>query len=147
MRKILVLGMVIALALGALAGCGQQAPVSEQPAPDSQAQVQEQIDSQIPGESQPADQAAQNQQDIIYEDGVAMNPADYDLISEDEAKQIALGKVDGASAENLGRIDLDYDDRRWVYEGEIYLGEWEYEFEINAENGNIIGFEKDHIYD
>ena len=76
-----------------------------------------------------------------------MNPADYDLISEEEAKQIALSKVEGASASDISRIDLDYDDGCWVYEGEIYLGEWEYEFEINAENGNIIGFEKDHIYD
>ncbi len=143
MKKVLVLGLMVVMVLGAFAGCGQQAQVSEQPAPEPQAQSQE----QIPAESQPADQGGQNQQNIIYEDGVAMNPADYDLISEDEAVQTALAKVDGASAENLSRIDLDYDDRRWVYEGEIYLGEWEYEFEINAENGNIIGFEKDHIYD
>lgn len=143
MKKVLVFGLMVVMVLGAFAGCGQQAQVSEQPAPEPQVQSQE----QIPAESQPADQGEQNQQNIIYEDGVAMNPADYDLISEDEAVQIALAKVDGASAENLSRIDLDYDDRRWVYEGEIYLGEWEYEFEINAENGNIIGFEKDHIYD
>lgn len=143
MKKVLVFGLMVVMVLGAFAGCGQQAQVSEQPAPEPQVQSQE----QVPAESQPADQGGQNQQNIIYEDGVAMNPADYDLISEDEAVQIALAKVDGASAENLSRIDLDYDDRRWVYEGEIYLGEWEYEFEINAENGNIIGFEKDHIYD
>ena len=145
MKKILALGMVIIMSLAVLAGCGQkeQAPVpSEQ---ESQANVQSQ--EQIPAASQPAEQGAQSQQEIIYEDGVAMNPADYDLISEDEAKQIALSKVEGASAADISRIDLDYDDRRWVYEGEIYLGEWEYEFEINAENGNIIGFEKDHIYD
>ena len=145
MKKMLALGMVIIMSLAVLAGCGQneQAPVpSEQ---ESQANVQSQ--EQIPAASQPAEQGAQSQQEIIYEDGVAMNPADYDLISEDEAKQIALSKVEGASAADISRIDLDYDDRRWVYEGEIYLGEWEYEFEINAENGNIIGFEKDHIYD
>ena len=145
MKKILVLGMVMIMALGALAGCGQQEQAPVPPEQESQANVQSQ--EQIPAASQPAEQGAQSQQEIIYEDGVAMNPADYDLISEDEAKQIALSKVEGASAADIGRIDLDYDDRRWVYEGEIYLGEWEYEFEINAENGNIIGFEKDHIYD
>ena len=141
MKKILVLGMVIVLALGALAGCGQQEQISEQPVQESQVQEQAQV------ESQPADQGSQNQQGVIYEDGVAMNPADYDLISEDEAKQIALSNVDGASENDMGRIDLDYDDGRWVYEGEIYAGEWEYEFEIDAESGNVIGFEKDHIYD
>lgn len=138
MRKILVLGMVMILALAVLAGCGQQGQVSEQPAVEPQVQSQEQV---------PAEQVPQDQQNIVYEDGVAMNPADYDLISEDEAKQIALSKVEGASASDISRIDLDYDDGRWVYEGEIYLGEWEYEFEINAENGKIMGFEKDHIYD
>ena len=143
MKKILGLAMVLVLALGVFAGCGQQGQAVEQQAQDAQVQSQESAQA----ESQPADQAAQDQQNIIYEDGVAMNPADYDLISEEEAKQIALGKVEGAQTENLGRIDLDYDDRHWVYEGEIYLDEWEYEFEINAENGNIIGFEKDHIYD
>ena len=44
-------------------------------------------------------------------------------------------------------FDLDYDDGLWKYEGEIHLGEWEYEFEINAESGDVIGLEKDHIYD
>jgi uncharacterized membrane protein YkoI len=145
MKKMLALGMVIIMSLAVLAGCGQKEQAPVPPEQESQANVQSQ--EQIPAASQPAEQGAQSQQEIIYEDGVAMNPADYDLISEDEAKQIALSKVEGASAADISRIDLDYDDRRWVYEGEIYLGEWEYEFEINAENGNIIGFEKDHIYD
>ena len=143
MKKILVLGMAAVMSLVMFVGCGQQAQISEQPAQEPQVQSQE----QAPAESQPANQGEQNQQDIIYEDGVAMNPADYDLISEDEAKQIALSKAEGAVAENLSIIDLDYDDGRWVYEGEILLGEWEYEFEIDAENGNVIGWEKDHIYD
>lgn len=143
MKKILVLGMIVVLALAAFAGCGQNGQASE--AQPQEAQVQSQESAQAG--SQPADQAGQNQQGIIYEDGVAMDPADYNLISEDEAKQVALSKVDGASAEDISRIDLDYDDGYWVYEGEIYLGEWEYEFEINAENGEIIGMEKEHIYD
>ena len=143
MRKILVLGLVAVMALAMLAGCGQQEQAPAPPVQESQVQSQE----QIPDESQPADQGAQAQQGIIYEDGVAMNPADYDLISEDEVKQIALSQVEGASEADISRIDLDYDDGRWVYEGEIVLGEWEYEFEIDAENGNIMGLEKDHIYD
>ena len=143
MKKMLALGMVIIMSLAVLAGCGQQGQVSEQPASEPQVQSQE----QAPAEPQPEEQVPQEQQNIVYEDGVAMNPADYNLISEDEAKQIALSKVEGASASDISRIDLDYDDGRWVYEGEIYLGEWEYEFEINAENGKIMGFEKDHIYD
>lgn len=141
MKKILVLGMVVILSLAVLAGCGQDNQVAEQPAQEPQVQSQE------PVESQPADQAGQNQQGIVYEDGIAMDPADYDLISEDKAKEIALGQVEGAALDNIWAFDLDYDDGLWKYEGEIHLGEWEYEFEINAESGDVIGLEKDHIYD
>ena len=144
MKKILVLGMVIVMALAAFAGCGQQ---EQEAVPQQGQQVEQQAPEQAQVESQPADQGGQEQQGVIYEDGVAMNPADYNLISEDKAKQIALGKVEGAQAADMSRIDLDYDDGRWVYEGEIYQGEWEYEFEIDAESGNVIGWEKDHIYD
>ena len=142
MKKILVLGMVMALA--ALAGCGQP---EQEAAPQQGQQVEQQAPEQAQVESQPADQGGQEQQGVIYEDGVAMNPADYNLISEDKAKQIALSKVEGASASDIWAFDLDYDDGRWVYEGEIHQGEWEYEFEIDAESGKVFGWEKDHIYD
>ena len=139
MRKALVLGLAAILALGIFAGCGQQqqAPAEQQPA---------QVESQVQENNVP-DQASSDQQGKVVEDGVVMDPADYDLISEEKAKKIALGKVDGASASDIFQFDLDFDDGRWVYEGEIHKGEWEYEFEINAESGDVISFEKDHIYD
>jgi uncharacterized membrane protein YkoI len=137
MRKALVLGLAAILALGIFAGCGQQqAPAEQQPA---------QVESQVQ-ENNSADPAA-DQQGKVVEDGVVMDPADYDLISKEKAKNIALGKVDGASESDIFQFDLDFDDGRWVYEGEIHKGEWEYEFEINAESGDVISFEKDHIYD
>lgn len=138
MRKALVLGLAAILALGIFAGCGQQqqAPAEQQPA---------QVESQVQ-ENNSADPAA-DQQGKVVEDGVVMDPADYDLISKEKAKNIALSKVDGASASDIFQFDLDFDDGRWVYEGEIHKGEWEYEFEINAESGDVISFEKDHIYD
>lgn len=139
MKKLLVLGMVVVLALGVFAGCGEQGQVpAEQPSSQVESQAQD---------NGAADQAAADQQGKVVEDGVVMDPADYDLISKEEAKKIALGKVDGASESDIFQFDLDYDDGLWVYEGEIHQGEWEYEFEINAENGDVISFEKDHIYD
>jgi len=143
MKKILVLGMVIVLALASLAGCGQKEQRS------AESQQGQQIEQQVPEQAaEPIDdQAAQEQQGKIVEDGVVMDPSEANLIGEEKAKQIALDRVKGASAEDISRIDLDYDDGRWVYEGEIYQGEWEYEFEIDGESGNVIGWEKDHIYD
>ena len=69
-----------------------------------------------------------------------------DIISEQEAKNIALGEVNGASDQNL-RIHLDNDDGRQIYEGEILYNETEYEFEIDAQSGQIIDWGSESIYD
>ena len=140
MKKLLVLGMVVVMSLAVFAGCGQN---DQNQGAEQQAQMQ----SQEQSAEQNNNQAAQDQQGTVVEDGVVMDPSEADLIGEEKAKKIALDRVDGAAAEDLKQFDLDYDDGRWVYEGEIYKGEWEYEFEINAESGDVISWEKDHIYD
>lgn len=57
-------------------------------------------------------------------------------VSLDEAKKALLAKVPGAADENL-RISLDRDDGRYNYEGEIIYGDKSYEYEMNAETGDI----------
>jgi uncharacterized membrane protein YkoI len=63
------------------------------------------------------------------------------LMSEDEAIQIAKAKA-GSAAEVI-ESELDEDDGRWHYELELRDDRYEYEVDIDAENGNIIDFEKD----
>ena len=41
------------------------------------------------------------------------------------------------------KVELDYEDGRKVYEVEFYKGGIEYEFDIDAETGAILDFEKD----
>ena len=41
------------------------------------------------------------------------------------------------------KLEKDYDDGRLVYEGEIFAGRTEYEFEICAETGRVLDFEID----
>ena len=41
------------------------------------------------------------------------------------------------------KVELDYEDGRKVYEVEFYKGGVEYEFDIDAETGAILDFEKD----
>ena len=65
-------------------------------------------------------------------------------ITLEQAKQIALAKVPGATDI---RIHLDRDDGRLEYEGSIYYGSWEYEFTIDAYTGAIREWERDSIYD
>lgn len=67
-------------------------------------------------------------------------------ISEDDAKKIALKKVSGATEQDI-RIHLDNDDGKMIYEGSIVYKEREYEFEIDANSGNILEWEEESIYD
>ena len=61
-------------------------------------------------------------------------------ISVEKAKQLAQNRAPSAT---LVKIEMDYDDGRAVYEGELREGSWEYEFEINAATGEFIKWEKD----
>ena len=66
--------------------------------------------------------------------------------SEKKASKIALGQVDGATESDL-RIHQDTDDGRTVYEGSIIYNEMEYEFEIDAQSGDIIDWSSESVYD
>lgn len=59
------------------------------------------------------------------------------IISLEEARDLALSRVAGATASDI-HIEFDYDDGRKLYEGEIYYGGMEYEFEIDATTSNFI---------
>ena len=64
-------------------------------------------------------------------------------ISEEKAKEIALEKVPGATVQDVRKFKKDRDDGRYVYEGEILYNKMEYDFEIDAENGEIISWEQE----
>ena len=68
-------------------------------------------------------------------------------ISEATAKQTALSRVPGATAANLYKFKLDYDDGRWEYEGKIIYGGMEYEFTINAATGAVTEWDAESVYD
>lgn len=58
-------------------------------------------------------------------------------VSSDEAVKTALAEVPGAAERDI-RIELDYDDGRYKYEGDIIYNGVKYEFEIDADSGTII---------
>ena len=68
-------------------------------------------------------------------------------ISDAEAKKIALAQVPGAKESDIREFEVDYDDGRLEYEGTIYYGEMEYEFEIDGYSGAIRSWEVESIYD
>lgn len=67
-------------------------------------------------------------------------------IDEARAKEIALEHA-GLNEENITgyRIELDRDYGAISYEIEFYSGNYEYDYDINAENGSIIKSQKDII--
>lgn len=63
-------------------------------------------------------------------------------ISLEDAAAKALARVPGANRSAL-RIHRDRDDGRFTYEGDIYYGGYEYDFEIDAATGEFIQWERD----
>ena len=58
-------------------------------------------------------------------------------VSMEEAATIALERVPGAAQSDV-RIELDYDDGVYKYEGDIIYEQREYNFEIDANTGTIL---------
>lgn len=67
-------------------------------------------------------------------------------ISEEDARALALAKVQGATDSDL-RIKLEKDDGRLIYEGKIVFDQTEYDFEIDAESGDFLKWEQESVYD
>lgn len=67
------------------------------------------------------------------------------MITEQEAKQIALKKVPGATENDIKKFKKDTDDSIMEYEGELHYNGMEYEFEINAYDGTILEWDEEPI--
>lgn len=122
-----------------LVGCGSQpapapqttaAPAQEQPA---QTQTQEQA---APAQTQTQQQAAPAQ--------TTPQPTNNNLtaqIDEAQAKQIAFGAAGIAEQDAmLTKCNLDYDDGVLKYEIEFRVGMTEYDYDVDANTGAIIGY-------
>ena len=67
------------------------------------------------------------------------------FIGEEKAKELALKKAEiGADSVKFDRVELDHDDGVWQYEVDFRHDDIEYDIDINAENGEILSFEKEN---
>lgn len=65
-------------------------------------------------------------------------------ISLEQAKNIAFSHAGVKESDvRMKKAKLDKEKGKFVYEIEFYYGNAEYEYDIDADNGNIIKFEKD----
>ena len=69
-------------------------------------------------------------------------------LTREQAEKIALDYL-GFTADQVTRLHSEYeiDDGIPQFDVEFHQGDWEYEFEIHAENGKILSYDKDHKYD
>lgn len=73
------------------------------------------------------------------------NSPEGDLISEQEAKKIALDKVPGADQSHLVKFKVDRDGGRIKYEGKIVFESKEYEFDIDALTGEVLDWDQEGL--
>ena len=69
-------------------------------------------------------------------------------LTREQAEKIALDYL-GLTADQVTRMHSEYeiDDGIPRFDVAFCQGDWEYEFEIHAENGRILSYDKDHKYD
>ncbi len=72
-------------------------------------------------------------------------PDSNEYISSDKAKSIAFDHASVKAADvKFSKAELDRDDLIVHYDVEFVVGDFEYEYEINAESGKVIAFDKEY---
>ncbi len=64
-------------------------------------------------------------------------------ITEEEAISAALAHANITDDTYKVKVEMDYDDGMMLYEVDVLHGNYEYEYEINAETGAVVQFEKE----
>lgn len=77
------------------------------------------------------------EQDYEVEEDYDEEPDDPDALTREEASRIVLDKVEGATEMDI-RIKYERDDGKDIYEGSLVYDGTEYEFELNAQDGQIL---------
>lgn len=86
--------------------------------------------------------AAQNGGNADASQNQSGNASGNVAVSREQAAATALERVPGATENDL-RMELDYDDGIQIYEGDIIYEQIEYEFEIDANTGEIISWSEE----
>lgn len=82
-------------------------------------------------------QSTQNSQTQNNQSQTGQNANANVAVSEADARAAALERVPGATDTDI-KMELDFDDGQYIYEGDIIYDGKEYEFEIDANTGNFL---------
>lgn len=135
-----------------LSGCGTAGTIRQGQGTDDGSGREEELQAEIDALQKEIDELKEGQetQDTGSSDtdgqsaegGNGSGHSSRAAVTLEEAQEIALDRVQGATARNIS-IELDEDDGWYVYEGEIVYDGMEYEFEIDADTGNILKWEEE----
>lgn len=77
--------------------------------------------------------------------GERMNTNSRELISKERAEEIAINHAGLTSEQVSGlRSEYDFEDNVPMYDVEFYYGQTEYDYKINAENGEVVSFDMEN---
>ena len=127
-----------------VSSCANNHPIDESKLPKLEEQTEQQAQQQDQSQQNAQQEQAQQQteQPTKQQQQQQQQPAGPQ-VSEAQAINIVLEKVPGATQSNLVSFGSDYDDGRWLYEGELRYNGLEYDFEIDGMTGNILEWEID----
>lgn len=83
-------------------------------------------------------------EDSMDKTAMATAPSDSSLLTKLEAERIAL-EHSGLNRGQVSRMrtEYDWDEGRHTYEIEFHQGPWEYSYEIDAQTGEILSWDKE----
>lgn len=102
-------------------------------------------DPAVPAAEKPEAASASPTEPTLPPASAATDPV---LITKEDARDIALAHA-GVTLDQAQRLQVEYDRDDGVrqYDVEFHDGKLEYEFEIHAETGEILSFDREHLYD
>ena len=139
MKQLTALLLILSLLLS-LAGCSTAGAARALDAAEDR--MEEKLDAV-------EDSVKRSVQDALTPEATASSAESvFAPVTKEKAEQIALDHL-GFSKNQVTRLHTEYeiDDGIGHYDVQFHSGDWEYEFEIHAETGKILSYDKDHKYD
>lgn len=83
-------------------------------------------------------------EDSVESGAMATGPTDGSLLTKAEAERIALdhAKLNRGQVSRV-RTGYEWDDGRHKYEIEFHQGPWEYHYELDAQTGELLSWERE----
>jgi len=151
-QKLTSLFLIFALLL-TMAGCSAANAVQKLDAAEDMVDarldaLEDKVEMAVRSTTAPAPAAAPAQPAPTEAAPAASSSAQAEALAKEDAEKIALDYL-GFTADQVQRLRTQYeiDDGIPQFDVEFLEGDWEYEFEIHAENGKILSYDKDHKYD